>query len=137
MKLIGGDRLRWLDEAAALGPIAALRMGPLKAWVITDPDAAKRILVTENASWGRPPTVVVPIRVAVGENLFTQRDRAWAQLQPAVAPAFRKSALQRRLDNLDALDQKQSEFEPLLVKSPGHGGPGSCDARRRAPTGRK
>ena len=36
LQLIGSDRLRWLDEPAALGPVAALRMGPLTTWVISD-----------------------------------------------------------------------------------------------------
>jgi cytochrome P450 len=115
LQLIGSDRLRWLDEAAALGPVAALRMGPLKTWVITDPDAARKMLVTDNASWVRPPTLLVPMRVAVGENLFTQRDRAWSQLQPAVAPAFRKSALERRLADLDALIDDEVQAVPLNV----------------------
>ena len=35
------------------------------------------------SSWTRPPATLVPIRVGVGENLFTQSDKAWAKLQPA------------------------------------------------------
>ena len=115
LQLIGSDRLRWLDEAAALGPVAALRMGPLTTWVISDPDAARKMLVTDHGSWVRPPTLLVPMRVAVGENLFTQRDRAWAQLQPAVAPAFRKSALERRLADLDALIDDEVRAVPVDV----------------------
>jgi cytochrome P450 len=37
------------------------------------------------------------------ENLFTQSEKAWARLQPAVAPAFRKKALDARLADIDAL----------------------------------
>ena len=36
LKLFDADRLRWLDEATTLGPVVALRMGPVKTWVITD-----------------------------------------------------------------------------------------------------
>ena len=42
LKLFDADRLRWLDEAAALGPVVALRMGPVKTWVITDAEVAGR-----------------------------------------------------------------------------------------------
>ncbi len=103
LKLFDADRLRWLDEAAAAGPIVALRMGPVKTWVVTDPDAARTMLVTDSTSWTRPPATRVPIRVGVGENLFTQTDKAWAAFQPLVAPAFRKKALDTRLSEIDAL----------------------------------
>src|SRR5579862_417840 len=90
LRLFDADRFRWLDEAAALGPLAALRMGPVKTWVVTDADVARKMLVTDSGSWMRPPATLVPIRLGVGENLFTQSDKSWARLQPAVAPAFRK-----------------------------------------------
>ena len=103
LKLFDADRLRWLDEAAAAGPVVALRMGPVKTWVVTDPDAARTMLVTDSTSWTRPPATRVPIRVGVGENLFTQTDKSWAAFQPLVAPAFRKKALDTRLSEIDAL----------------------------------
>ena len=97
------DRLRWLDAAAALGPLAGLQFGPVTAWVLSDTEAARAMLVTDGDSWIRPPTVRAPIRLAVGDNLFTQSNRAWARLQPQVAPAFRKRALDARLAGLDEL----------------------------------
>ena len=103
LKLFDADRLRWLDEAASVGPLVALRMGPVKTWVVTDPAAARSMLVADTASWTRPPALRVPIRVGVGENLFTQGEKAWAQLQPSVAAAFRKTALEARLADLDVL----------------------------------
>lgn len=103
LKLFDADRLRWLDEAAAAGPVAALKMGPVKVWIVTDPEVARTVLVTESASWIRPPATVAPIRIGVGENLFTQSDKAWAVSQPSVAPAFRKKALDERLATIDAI----------------------------------
>jgi hypothetical protein len=35
------DRFRWFDEASDLGPLVSLRFGPVKAWVLTDPDLAR------------------------------------------------------------------------------------------------
>ena len=103
LKLFDADRFRWLDEAAALGPVAALRMGPVRVWVITDAEIARTMLVTDSASWTRPPATRAPIRVGVGENLFTQSDKAWALLQPSVAPAFRKKALDARLAGMGTI----------------------------------
>jgi enediyne biosynthesis protein E7 len=103
LKLVDADRLRWLDEAATAGPVVALRIGPVRNWIVTDPDAAKAILVTDGSTWTRPPATLAPIRMGVGENLFTQSDKAWAQVQPLVAPAFRKKALEQRLADIDAL----------------------------------
>jgi cytochrome P450 len=107
------DRLRWLDEAASLGPIAGLRFGPTTVWVLSDPEAARAMLVTDGDSWTRPPAMRVPIRVGVGENLFTQRDRAWARLQPHLAPAFRKRALDARLADLDGLIDSEVANLPI------------------------
>jgi cytochrome P450 len=103
LRLFDADRFRWLDEAAAIGPLVAMRMGPVKVWVVTDVDAARTMLVTDSTMWTRPPATVAPIRVAVGENLFTQSDKAWARLQPVVAPAFRRRALDARLAEIDGL----------------------------------
>jgi cytochrome P450 len=103
LKLFDADRFCWLDEAASMGPVVALRMGPVKVWVVTDAEVARTMLVTDGSSWTRPPATLAPIRVGVGENFFTQSDKAWAQLQPLVAPAFRKKALEARLADIDAL----------------------------------
>jgi cytochrome P450 len=113
LRRFDADRLGWLDRAAALGPVVAMRMGPLRTWVITDPDVARTMLVTDSGSWMRPPATVVPIRLAIGENLFTQDDNAWARLQPAVAPSLRKRALDERLAQLAGLIAREIDAIPL------------------------
>ena len=115
LKLFDADRLRWLDEAAALGPVVALRMGPVRTWVVTDAEVARGMLVTDASSWTRPPATVAPIRVGVGENLFTQPDKAWEQLQPLVAPAFRRKALDERLAGMSALIDEEVRAIPFDV----------------------
>ena len=72
-------------------------MGPVKTFILTDADAARTMLVTNGDAWSRPPALVAPIRIGVGENLFTQSDRKWKSFQPSVAPTFRKRALEARL----------------------------------------
>jgi cytochrome P450 len=94
------NRLLWFDTAAAAGPVTQLRFGRVKSWVVTDPDIARQMLMADGASWERPPAAYVPIRLGVGENLFTQNDAEWALLQPAVAPAFRRRAMEQRLGSM-------------------------------------
>ncbi len=113
LRLFDADRLRWLDEAAAIGPLVALRMGPVELSVVTDAEVARTLLVTDSSSWTRPPATLAPIRVAVGENLFTQSDKAWTRVQPFVAPAFRRKVLEPRLAALDALIKDDIVAIPL------------------------
>jgi cytochrome P450 len=103
LRIFDADRLGWLDRAAALGPVAALRLGPFRAFVVTDPATAREMLVRDHEAWRRPPALVAPIRLGVGENLFTQRDTDWADLQPQLVPCFRKANLAARQRDLNAL----------------------------------
>jgi cytochrome P450 len=116
LRLFDADRFRWLDEAVSIGPLVALRMGPVRVWVVTNADLARTMLVSDSAAWTRPPATRAPIRVGVGENLFTQSDRAWARLQPAVAPSFRKSALERRLADIGGLVDDEVRSIPHDVR---------------------
>lgn len=52
LRLFSEDTLRWVDEAAALGPLAGLRFGPMTIWVLTDADAAREVLIS-GAGLGR------------------------------------------------------------------------------------
>jgi cytochrome P450 len=103
LRLFVADRLSWLDKAAEAGPVTQVRFGPIKTWSVTDPDIARQILITDAASWERPLAAVIPIRLGVGENLFTMPDDTWANLQPQVAPAFRKRALDIRLGSMHSI----------------------------------
>jgi cytochrome P450 len=101
LQLFDADRLHWLDAAAAEGPLVALRLGPVTTWVVTDPELARTILVSDGSSWSRPPATRAPIQVGVGENLFSLPDKEWARVQPLVAPALRRRALEPRLAEID------------------------------------
>jgi cytochrome P450 len=96
------DRFGWNDRAAALGPLSQLKLGPFKVWIITEPDLARAMLVGDSGQWIRPATARTPIRLGVGENLFTQSEKAWAATVPALSPAFRKRALEPRLAAMPA-----------------------------------
>jgi cytochrome P450 len=103
LRAFDADRFRWLDEAAALGPVTGLRFGPVNAWVVSDAALARRMLIAESDRWVRSSQQVVPTRMAVGENLFTRPDRSWKRVQPKLAAHFRSSSLASALDDLDGL----------------------------------
>ena len=100
LRVFDRDRLRWLDEAASRGTLVNLKLGPASTWIVTDPDIARTVLVTDAEQWRRPPSAVIPIRLGVGENLFTQSDKHWSILQPLLSPVFRKRTLAPRVANL-------------------------------------
>ena len=103
LRSFNANRLGWLDKGAAAAPLAQLRFGPVRTWSVTDPDLARQMLITDAASWERPPAALIPIRLGIGENLFTMPDDAWEHLQPQVAPAFRKRALDHRLSSMHSI----------------------------------
>src|SRR4051794_1743110 len=93
LRAFDADRFRWLDEAAALGPVAGLRFGPVNAWVVSDATLARRMLITNADRWVRSSQQLVPSRLAVGESLFSRSDRTWRLVQPHLAPHFRSKNL--------------------------------------------
>jgi cytochrome P450 len=103
LRVFDADRFRWLDEAAALGPVAGLRFGPVNAWVVSDAALARRMLITDAGRWVRSSQQVVPSRLAVGESLFSRPDRTWQLVQPHLAPQFRAKSLAPLLAGLGGL----------------------------------
>jgi cytochrome P450 len=103
LRSFDANRLSWLDRAAEAGPLTQLRFGPVRIWSVTDPDMVRQMLISDAASWERPPAAVIPIRLGIGENLFTMPDDAWEHLQPQVAPGFRKRALDSRLSSMESI----------------------------------
>jgi cytochrome P450 len=101
------DRFGWNDQASNLGPLTQLQLGPVRVWIITDPDIAREMLVTDSTNWTRPSTATTPIRLGIGENLFTQSEKAWAVTQPTLSPAFRKRSLDPRLAQMPELIERE------------------------------
>jgi cytochrome P450 len=107
------DRLGWMEQAASAGPVVRLPFGPVTLIVVSEPEAARSILITDSQRWRRPPATMIPARMAAGDNLFTQTDRKWAEVQPALAPDFRKRALEPRLAEISGFVQDEVEALPL------------------------
>lgn len=116
VQLLNEDPLRWFSEAAEMGPIVAMAFGPVTAnYIVNDPEAARSIFIANAQSWRRPPVTIIPIRLAIGENLFTQSERDWSMLQPSLAPNFRKKALEPRLTEAVGLIEDEVATLPYDV----------------------
>ncbi len=117
MKLYSDDPLRWFGQAAEMGPIVAIKFGPITpTYVLNDPEVARSLLITDAKAWKRPPTTIYPIRLSIGENLFTQSERDWSILQPSLAPDFRRRALDPRLAQAVALIEDEVSAIPYDVE---------------------
>lgn len=109
LRVYNSDRLGWMETAAAKGPIVGFRFGPITpVYVVSDPVAARSVLISDSSSWKRSLVTTVPSRLAaVGDFLFTQSDKSWAKIQPALAPEFRKRSLEPRLVEARALMEEE------------------------------
>lgn len=117
IRLYSQDPLRWAGEAAGMGPIVAFRFGPVTpTYVLNDPEVARSIFIADAKVWKRPPAAIFPIRLAIGENLFTQSERDWSILQPLLSPDFRKRALAPRLAQAVALIDDEVAALPYDVE---------------------
>ena len=112
LKMFNSERFRWLDDAAAAGPLTRLKLGPVAAYIVSDPAVARRMLVADANLWRRPPAAVIPIRLPIGDNLFTQSEKAWSMFQPEVAPQFRKRAMESRLADMPSIVDEEVRAIP-------------------------
>ena len=85
------DQLGVLASLASLDqPVVASRFG-LPVQVVFDPEAARRVLVTDAASYSRPGPITGIMRAGLGNNLFTADQGAWIERRRVVAPVFART----------------------------------------------
>ncbi|HUC14232.1 MAG TPA: cytochrome P450, partial [Acidimicrobiales bacterium] len=113
LDLYNQDRLGWMEQALALGPVVRLLIGPVTLVVVSDAEAGRSLLIADAQRWRRTPATTITAKLAIGDNLFTQGERAWAKLQPAVAPEFRKRALESRVTEINSLVSAEIAALPL------------------------
>ncbi|MGH9106810.1 MAG: cytochrome P450 [Acidimicrobiales bacterium] len=103
-RMFNTDRLGWAERAASAGPLVGLQFGPIiGAYILTDAEVARAVLMSERWSWRRSPSTMTPVRMAIGDFLFTQEERVWSLVQPFLSPDLRKRALEPRLAELGEL----------------------------------
>src|ERR1700680_728602 len=77
LRIYNSDRLGWMEKARDAGPIVGLKFGPITPmFVVSDPEAARSVLIADSASWKRSLVITIPSRLATGGDfLFTQAEK--------------------------------------------------------------
>src|SRR5690349_2238738 len=81
------DRLGLQEDAARTGPIARVQLGPVALHVISDPDLAHEVLVTQAADFKKSPALQL-LRPMLGDGLLLAEGDTHKRHRKLLAPAF-------------------------------------------------
>ena len=81
------DRLALQDEAAKLGPIARIQLGPLPIYIVTDAELAHEVLATQADAFVKS-TGIEFLEPMLGQGLLTAEGVDWKRHRKLLAPAF-------------------------------------------------
>jgi cytochrome P450 len=70
------------------GDLAYFRMGPLRAYLVNNPQLIRDVLVTKHKNFRRPPLVAGPLRAIDGNGLVLSEGDFWRRQRRLVTPAF-------------------------------------------------
>jgi cytochrome P450 len=89
------DKLAFFTRCAREhGDIVPLRIGPIRLWLISDPDLIREVLTTRNDSFGRT-SGNRRLRLALGDGLLTSDGDGHDERSRAAWPAFRTTEVGR------------------------------------------
>ncbi len=85
-------RTRPLEFASEIGrsygDIAYFRMGPLRSFVVNNPQLIREVLVTKHKSFRRPQLLVRPLAKIDGQGLVLSEGDLWLRQRRLLQPAF-------------------------------------------------
>src|ERR1041384_4058442 len=81
------DRLALHDQAARLGPIARVSLGPIPVYIITCGDLAREVLVDQAARFKKSVGMQF-LRPLLGDGLLTAEGEPHRRHRKLLAPAF-------------------------------------------------
>ncbi len=104
------------------GHAVCLRMGPVRAYFFTHPDAAKHVLQDNNQSYVKGP-IIARVEVMIGKGLFTSEGDAWRRQRRLAQPAFHRERIhgfagtmvRRTVERLDGWESHVRRGEPIDV----------------------
>ena len=98
LRSVGGirrDPLRFLDSVREqYGDLVQLPIPTPPTYLVTDPAAVRRVLVTNARAYGKRTLQYTTLALVTGEGLLTADTEAWRAQRALVQPAFHRSALE-------------------------------------------
>lgn len=89
------DPLRFLaDMQAAYGDVLQFPIPDPPTYLVTDPDAVRRVLVTNAKGYGKRTLQYTTLSLVTGEGLLTADTEAWRPQRRLVQPAFHHRTLE-------------------------------------------
>jgi cytochrome P450 len=86
-----------MATAAAHEGLARLRVGPMSVYLVSHPDYAQHVLVTNAKNYNKGP-IMRGIRVALGDGLFTSDGELWRRQRRLMQPAFHQRQIREMVD---------------------------------------
>ncbi|RXK51525.1 cytochrome P450 [Halorientalis pallida] len=84
----------------AYGGVSQFDMGPLETYMVTDPDAIQRILVSDAANFQKPAFQDDALGDLLGEGLLLSEGETWQKQRELANPAFNMSRLSGMADRI-------------------------------------
>jgi cytochrome P450 len=101
------DPLRFLaDMRAAYGDVLQFPIPDPPTYLVTDPDAVRRVLVTNARSYGKRTLQYTTLSLVTGEGLLTADTEAWRPQRRLVQPAFHHGTLELVADHVRTATDK-------------------------------
>ncbi len=82
-----------LRMAREYGPVARLKLGPVEAYLVSQPSGVKRVLQENSDNYGRQTRGFQGLRLTLGDGLVTSDGAFWRRQRRIVQPAFHKQRL--------------------------------------------
>ncbi|MGX1623614.1 cytochrome P450 [Streptomyces sp. NPDC055506] len=95
--------LPFISSLRKHGPVVRIRIGPTPAYVVTDPDLTRKVLVTDAAHYAKGGKIIDALRVFFGDGLATIADGdSHLRNRRLMQPMFNKSHIADRGDAMIA-----------------------------------
>jgi cytochrome P450 len=108
--LIRRDPLRFLDQVRdRYGDVVQLPIPVPATYVVTDPEAVRRVLVTNARNYGKRTLQYTSLSLVTGEGLLTADTEAWRPQRRAVQPAFHHESLELVADHVSEATERLLE----------------------------
>ncbi len=83
----------YLGTSREYGDIAYFRLGPLRIYLLNNPELIRQVLVEQAPKFHKPDLVKRGARLSLGKGLITSDGPLWKQQRKLIQPAFRHDRL--------------------------------------------